>query len=129
MTKPFQGNIIKPPPGIVKLPTKTPSNPKFLHVVEQAYRSATTSIGEDFLRYMIEMFPFETISLQVDGVSEFMGDFERYSEDLGIHLFVLLPRRQQYNGVAERRHRTAKYEFYYQLTQHKCLECLEGETS
>ena len=97
------------------------------YVVEQAYRSATSSIGEDFLRYMIEMFPFEIISMQVDGGSEFMGDFERCSEDLGIPLFVLPPRRPQYNGVVERGHRTVKYEFYYQLHNINTLSVLRGK--
>ncbi len=89
--------------------------------------SATSNIGEDFLRYMTEMFPSEIISMQVDGGSEFMGDFERCSEDLGIPLFVLPPRRPQYNDVVERGHRTVKYEFYYQLHNINTLSLLRGK--
>ena len=83
-------------------------------IVEQAYTSASSHIAEKFLNVMIEKFPFGIKSIQVDGGSEFMGDFERGCEERDVPLFVLPPRRPQYNGVVERSHGTVKSEFYDQ---------------
>jgi len=83
-------------------------------IVEQVYTSASSHIAEKFLQQMVEKFPFEIKSIQVDGGSEFMGDFERGSEERNIPLFVLPPRRPQYNGTVERSHGTVKSEFYDQ---------------
>ncbi len=43
-----------------------------------------------------------------------MGAFEERCKERSIKLFVLPPRRPQYNGTVERGHSTVKYEFYYQ---------------
>lgn len=83
-------------------------------VAEQAYRTATSFIGEEFLNHIVKMFPFEIKSIQVDGGSEFMGTFEIACKTLSIPLYVLPPRRPQYNGTVERGHGIVKYEFYYQ---------------
>jgi len=50
--------------------------------------------------------------IQVDGGSEFMGDFEAACQKDKIPLFVLPPSSPEYNGNVERRHGTIKYEFY-----------------
>jgi putative transposase len=48
----------------------------------------------------------------VDGGAEFMRDFEDACAQEGIALFVLPPRRPQYNGEIERGNRTFREEFY-----------------
>ena len=58
----------------------------------------------------------EIKSIQVDGGAEFMGAFESACESLKIPLYVLPPRRPQYNGTVERSHSTVKCEFYYQYS-------------
>jgi len=44
--------------------------------------------------------------VQVDGGSEFYGDFEEACKELGIRLFALPPRSPKLNGVVERLNRT-----------------------
>ncbi|MGI9214863.1 MAG: hypothetical protein ACR2HS_04275 [Gammaproteobacteria bacterium] len=41
---------------------------------------------------MIDYFPFKISSIQVDGGSEFMKDFERLCQEKSIDLFVLPPK-------------------------------------
>ncbi|MEE9272865.1 MAG: integrase core domain-containing protein, partial [Robiginitomaculum sp.] len=57
--------------------------------------------------------PFTIKSIQVDGGSEFMAEFEQACEDVNIPLIVLPPSRPTYNGGVERGNRTFKEEFYY----------------
>ncbi|MDR2464598.1 MAG: integrase core domain-containing protein, partial [Holosporales bacterium] len=56
--------------------------------------------------------PFLVKSIQVDGGSEFMGEFEDICEKLGLPLYVLPPRRPDYNGGVKRGNRTFREEFY-----------------
>ena len=56
--------------------------------------------------------PFKVISVQVDGGSEFMKDFEQECAKNNIPLFVLPPKRPQWNGGVERGNRTFREEFY-----------------
>lgn len=80
--------------------------------VSQVYVRATSNIAAQFLRYAQGLFPFPLRSIQVDGGSEFMSDFEQSCKKEGVELFVLPPRSPEYNGNVERRHGTIKYEFY-----------------
>lgn len=57
-------------------------------------------------------FPFEVKGLQIDGGSEYKGDFEPACQELGLKLFVLPPRRPKLNGRVERSHRTHQEEYY-----------------
>ncbi|MEE9273671.1 MAG: hypothetical protein V3U57_10475, partial [Robiginitomaculum sp.] len=50
--------------------------------------------------------PFTIKSIQVDGGSEFMAEFEQACEDVNIPLIVLPPSRPTYNGGVERGNRT-----------------------
>ncbi len=79
---------------------------------EQAYRSATSTIASQFLDHVMQTLPFPVHSIQVDGGSEFMGEFEEKCKSLGIPLYVLPPRSPEYNGNVERGNSTVKYEFY-----------------
>ena len=84
---------------------------KFIHA--QVYSHAKASSAKRFLLELIEKAPFKTISIQVDGGSEFMAEFEASCKELSIPLHVLPPSRPTYNGGVERGNRTFKEEFYY----------------
>lgn len=94
--------------------------------VAYACRSATSAAATKLLRKMKEQMPFPIRSIQVDGGSEFMKDFEEACEAEGIALYVLPPRKPKYNGCVERRNATFKYEFYYQYDQDESMAALTG---
>lgn len=52
------------------------------------------------------------LSIQVDGGSEFMAEFEEACAELSISLIVLPPKKPEYNGGVERKNRTFREEFY-----------------
>ena len=60
----------------------------------------------------LQALAFLLRSVQVDGDSEFMADFEQACQDLDIPLHVLPPKRPQYNGCVERANRSARIEFW-----------------
>ncbi|ORU91734.1 MAG: hypothetical protein A6F72_03080 [Cycloclasticus sp. symbiont of Poecilosclerida sp. N] len=64
------------------------------------------------LEYLMEQLPFDLISIQMDGGSQFRDKFERACEALNISLFVLPPRKPKWNGCVERAKGTTRYEFY-----------------
>jgi transposase len=80
--------------------------------VGKAYRQATSLIATDFLDFMVQQLPFPLLSVQVDGGSEFKGEFEQACKSRNIPLFVTPPRSPQINGAVERGNGTVKYEFY-----------------
>ncbi len=84
---------------------------KFIHA--QVYSHAKASSAKRFLGEFIDKTPFTIKSIQVDGGSEFMAEFEQACEDVNIPLIVLPPSRPTYNGGVERGNRTFKEEFYY----------------
>ncbi len=94
-------------------------------VVEQAYTRATSNIASSFLELIVQQMPFQIKSIQVDGGTEFMGDFEKACQENNIDLFVLPPRSPEYNGHVERCNGTAKYEFYYQYNGPNKLPILQ----
>lgn len=83
---------------------------KYIHAC--VYSNAKASSAKRFLLDFIEKAPFKVLSIQVDGGSEFMADFEDACKELNIPLHVLPPRRPQYNGGVERGNRTFREEFY-----------------
>jgi len=84
---------------------------KFIHA--QVYSNAKATSARRFLLELIEKLPFEIRSIQVDGGSEFMAQFEDACRELAISLIVLPPSRPKYNGGVERGNRIFKEEFYY----------------
>ena len=82
------------------------------YVALKAYSRATSRNAKNFLNYLIEQAPFNIISIQVDGGSEFRDEFEQACEALNIPLFVLPPRKPKWNGCVERANGTSRYEFY-----------------
>lgn len=85
-------------------------------MVSNAYTRASSRTAKSFLLKLISEVPFEIKSIQVDGGSEFMKDFEHACEELGIELYVLPPRSPKYNGNVERANGTTRDEFYSQYT-------------
>lgn len=79
----------------------------------QVYSNAKASSAKRFLLELIKKALFDIRSIQVDGGSEFMAEFEEACAELGIPLIVLPPARPKYNGGVERGNRTFKEEFYY----------------
>jgi putative transposase len=87
-------------------------DPVTKRVFAELYSNATSRSAKTFLLNLIQDFPFKIDSIQVDGGSEFMADFEAACQELGIELFVLPPRRPQWNGGVERANRTFREDFY-----------------
>jgi len=80
--------------------------------VMRTYSSASSRNARRFLEYLITQLPFDLISIQVDGGSEFRDEFEGACERLNLPLFVLPPRKPKWNGCVERANGTTRYEFY-----------------
>jgi hypothetical protein len=83
---------------------------KYIHA--NVYSHAKSTSAKRFLLDLLANVPFKILSIQVDGGSEFMADFETACADLNIPLLVLPPRKPQYNGGVERGNRTFQEEFY-----------------
>jgi putative transposase len=82
------------------------------HIHAQVYSNATARSAKRFLQELVEIAPYKILSIQVDGGSEFMADFETACEQMSIPLIVLPPARPKYNGGVERGNRTFREEFY-----------------
>jgi putative transposase len=74
--------------------------------------NATSNAAKTFLLKLVAEAPFKITSVQVDGGSEFMADFELACKDLDIALYVLPPKKPKYNGGVERGNRIFREEFY-----------------
>ena len=83
---------------------------KFIHA--QLYGNATSRSAKRFLLALIEILPFKLLSIQVDGGSEFMGEFEEACAELELELIVLPPASPTKNGGVERGNRVFREEFY-----------------
>ena len=81
-------------------------------IIADVVSNATSSAAAKFLNKVIAEMPFAVKSIQVDGGSEFMKDFENQCQKLKLELYVLPPRRPQWNGGVERGNRTFREEFY-----------------
>lgn len=87
-------------------------DPQSKYIQAHVYSSANSRTAKRFLLEFIKNSPFRISSIQVDGGSEFMLHFEEACAELGIQLFVLPPKRPQYNGGVERGNRIFREEFY-----------------
>jgi transposase InsO family protein len=80
--------------------------------VVEVYSVATARTATDFLAGLQERSPFPLRAIQVDGGSEFMGEFEIACRGSDLQLFVLPPRSPKLNGHVERAQRTHTEEFW-----------------
>lgn len=78
----------------------------------EVYSDATSASAARFLEALQHALPFPLRSIQVDGGSEFMRDFEAACQAKAIPLYVLPPKRPQYNGGVERMNRTMRDDLY-----------------
>jgi len=78
----------------------------------QAYSTASSRCAKLFLDYLSSALPFAIKALQIDGGSEFKGEFEQECAARKLPLFVLPPRSPKLNGCVERANRTHTEEFY-----------------
>ena len=81
-------------------------------LVAQVYSRARSKDAAKFLKELAKKAPYKILSIQVDGGSEFMKEFEETCQELGIELFVLPPASPKYNGGVERANRILREEFY-----------------
>lgn len=81
-------------------------------VVHEVFSRASSACAARFLEKVLDGMPFPILSIQVDGGSEFMKDFEKACQEKNIPLFVLPPRSPKLNGGVERCNRTSRHEFY-----------------
>ncbi len=80
--------------------------------VVQAHPRATSRAAAQFVDTLLARMPFRVRAIQVDGGSEFCGEFEQACARRNVRLFVLPPRSPKLNGRVERAHRTHAEEFY-----------------
>lgn len=83
-------------------------------IVADVVSNATSAAAAKFLKKAMGSFPFPVQSIQVDGGSELMKDFEHQCAKHHIPLYVLPPKRPQYNGGVERGNRIFREAFYAQ---------------
>lgn len=108
------------PGEMVQIDHMTEGNSKVFRAVDpvtrfmviKAYHAATSLCAQDFLYYVKKRLPFAVRSIQVDGGSEFMDQFENSCKVSGIPLKVLPSKRPQYNGRVERGNGIMRDEFY-----------------
>lgn len=98
---------------------------KFIHA--QAYGNAKSRTAKRFLEELIKHAPFTIDSIQVDGGSEFMGEFELACQSLGLELIVLPPASPKYNGGVERGNRIFREEFYDRPNRMDSLGAIRNE--
>ena len=70
--------------------------------VLQVGTRANAASAARFLDAIVERMPFPVKAIQVDGGSEFQGEFEEACKQRGILLFVLPPHSPKLNGYVER---------------------------
>ena len=85
---------------------------KSKYINAAVYSNAKASSAKRFLIDCVKQAPFVIESIQVDGGSEFMAEFEGACAQLKIPLIVLPPKKPEYNGGVERGNRTFREEFY-----------------
>ncbi|MEI8295468.1 MAG: integrase core domain-containing protein [Alphaproteobacteria bacterium] len=85
---------------------------KSKYICANVYTDAKASSAKRFLLEFMKQAPFTVLSIQVDGGSEFMAEFEDACKDLEVPLMVLPPSKPTYNGGVERGNRTFREEFY-----------------
>lgn len=81
-------------------------------IVAEIYSRARSSDAEKFLEHLLATAPYKVLSIQVDGGSEFMKDFEEACAKHKIPLYVIPPATPKYNGGVERGNKIFREEFY-----------------
>ncbi len=80
------------------------------------YQHHTQKNAIEFIKYVVEKFPFRINTIRTDRGHEFQAQFHWYVEDQGMKHVYIKPRSPQLNGKVERSHRSDQEEFYQLLT-------------
>jgi len=95
------------------------------------YLTGSSLSGAEFLKEMVTFSPFKIEAIQTDNGSEYLLNFHKKCEELGIKHFFTDPRCPKQNGRVERFIQTATYEFFnwqddlvdeILMIKEKCLE-------
>ena len=95
------------------------------------YKTISSASGKDFIGKARKYFPFPILAVNTDNGSEYLLEFHKELEKLGIPHFFTDPHCPKQNGRVERLHQTAEYEFFnYQydllddieMINQKCME-------
>lgn len=91
------------------------------------YRSIASATAADFLKRVIDYFPFAILNINTDNGSEYLLNFHKACLDLGLTHYFTHPYTPKMNGRAERMIRTAMEEFFnYQYDMLPLLEDING---
>ena len=77
-----------------------------------AYGSCNSTNAADFLTKVIDYFPFSILAINTDNGPEYLLNFHRRCEELGIVHYFSHPYTPKMNSRAERLIQTAEYEFF-----------------
>ena len=80
------------------------------------YPRHTQKNAIDFIKYVVDKFPFRIHTIRTDRGHEFQALFHWYVEDRGMRHVYIKPRSPQLNGKVERSHRSDQEEFYQLLS-------------
>jgi len=80
------------------------------------YQRHTQQNAIDFIKYVVDKFPFRIHTIRTDRGHEFQALFHWYVEDQGMQHVYIKPRSPQLNGKVERSHRSDQDEFYQLLS-------------
>ena len=77
-----------------------------------AYASCNSTNAADFLTKVIDYFPFKILAINTDNGPEYLLNFHKRCEELGITHYFNHPHTPTMNSRAERLIQTAEYEFF-----------------
>lgn len=77
-----------------------------------AYASCNSTNAADFLTKVIDYFPFPILAINTDNGPEYLLNFHKRCEELGITHYFNTPHTPTMNSRAERLIQTAEYEFF-----------------
>ncbi|HKZ43022.1 MAG TPA: DDE-type integrase/transposase/recombinase, partial [Candidatus Hodarchaeales archaeon] len=76
------------------------------------YKNISSQSGADFLERVITYFPFNVDSVQTDNGSEYLLNFHKACDRLGLTHYFSFPHTPKMNGRAERIIQTVIYEYF-----------------
>ena len=77
-----------------------------------AYKTGSSESAADFLSKVIDYFPFKIEAINTDNGSEYLLNFHKACQKLGLMHYFTYPHTPKMNSQAERLIRTVTYEFF-----------------
>ncbi len=78
----------------------------------QVYQTKSSRKAKEFFMKVMEYFEFDIKIVQTDNGSEFLGEFDKYLNEIGIEHYFSYPRSPKTNGNVERLIRTIEEELW-----------------